>query len=342
MLKFHYLRGSSRHTTTAVLEGLPYDEIDWPVLSKNRLALARLLLERYGPDDVILTDSSGYNALVLAVIKRLRKFRMITRLRGDPMSAAIQLAGWKAHIQKWFLMYLLKTSDLVLFNSHHVREQSKYKFLIDQSAVVYNPLMMDYESIDLEALEQLRSASTRLKILSVTNFDYPEKIRPLAEAVNNWVDQAFFRTNDIEWSIVGDGTLFEEFKKNLNTDIAVDRLTFYGFRDDVAQFYRSHHIFAHMSGFDSLPNVILEAGIHGLPIITIPTSGGTLEAMLDQKTGFVVSTSCAFRRVILAYQASHDLRWRHGKKGRDYIISNFTIKKQQDTMQNILAARMNI
>lgn len=207
--------------------------------------------------------------------------------------------------------------------------------------MVYNPLMIEADGVTLDIVERGRPPSG-FKILSVTNFDYPTKVGPLSHALRHWIDSRFLEENDITWSIVGAGALFERFKDEVDLPSGENRVTFYGFRRDVAEFYKSHHVFAHLSGFDSLPNVALEAAVHGLPIIALPQSGGTLEAMRDGETGRVVSDGEAFRRVILEYRDSPELRREHGRNGRAFILENFTIEQQAAKMAALLAERFGI
>ncbi len=334
MPNLYYLPGTARNTTRVILEGLPFEEIR---TKQRRLDLA-IQLAGLGRNDIVLTDSLGYSTFILALLKLLKGYRTIIRLRGDYFVALelLQSNSIKSRFKQRIMKHILKNSDLVVFNSHHVRKQEAYAFLEGKAEVVHNPLMMNFTSIDLDQLEQKRALSHRLKILSVTNFYYHDKVRPLADALEGWISDEFLQKNNIEWSIVGDGPLLDSFQEQFGGVASGGHISFHGFCQDVSAFYRSHHLFAHMSGFDSFPNVILEASVHGMPVITTPASGGTLEAMCDKETGHIVSDGQSFRRVILDYLDFPKLRRQHGRKGREFILNNFTIKHQREKMEAVL------
>lgn len=68
--------------------------------------------------------------------------------------------------------------------------------------------------------------------------------------------------------IAGIGHLEAELKEQARLSPFADRIVFYGWLDDVASFYQSVDLFVFLSAYESFGNVLPEALLTGLPILT--------------------------------------------------------------------------
>lgn len=341
MSKLFYFRGTKRDTTRVVLTSIEHEEIDIES-QRGLVSLTRKIMSLgIGKGDVTLIDSWGRAALILVLVKKIKGFRTVIRLRGDPYFALEQRERWLLSLKKQMMRFLLRNADVLIFNSRYVKDRSEYREFRNRAEIVYNPLMTSPENVSLDIAEQTRISSKPFRLLSVTNFDYRAKIEPLTHALRHWITQGFLEKNNIEWTIIGDGHHFDDFREEFAKEPVSDRVRIYGYRSSVGEFYESHHVFVHLSGFDSLPNVALEAAIYELPIITVPESGGTLEAMRDGHTGAIVSDNEGFQNAILKYRNAPERRAAHGRNGRDLILSEFTIERQKMKMVDVLKDRFD-
>lgn len=343
MPKLFYFKETRRLTTRAVLASTPHEEIDLTFQRGNVVSRLRQIISLpIEKGDVVLIDSWGYSALVLLLVKNLRGCRTVIRLRGDPYSALEQKAGRKARIKRLVMGFMFRNTDLIVFNSNYVKKRREYRPLQRKSAMIYNPLMIDTTKLTRDASEKERTSAPRFRLLSVTNFGYSDKIAPLLHALRYWVDKDFLEEGNIEWSILGGGHHLSSLRDEFAESSLASRVKIFGYRRDVERFYRSHHVFVHLSGFDSLPNVVLEAAAHNLPVIAVPQGGGTLEAMRDNETGYIVSDKAGFQKAILEYRCSEELRKVHGQNGCRLVLDNFTIERQKANMATLLKRRFGL
>ncbi|HEY7348001.1 MAG TPA: glycosyltransferase [Ktedonobacterales bacterium] len=84
-------------------------------------------------------------------------------------------------------------------------------------------------------------------------------------------------------------------------------------------------VFVLCSRFEGMPNVLLEAGAWGLPLISTPV-GGTVEIVLDEKTGFLtpMGDAPALAERIGALLERPDLAAAFGHAARAHVMNHFS------------------
>lgn len=117
-----------------------------------------------------------------------------------------------------------------------------------------------------------------LKIVMVARFDYPKDHLTLLEA---------FKDLDAELVLVGDGPNLPSVRQRVEQLNISHKVTFLGFRQDIAEILSTVKIFTLISKFEALPCTIIEAMRAGLPVIASDV-GGINEIVLDGKTGYLV------------------------------------------------------
>jgi len=73
---------------------------------------------------------------------------------------------------------------------------------------------------------------------------------------------------DLELHIAGTGHLDDQLRQKARLSPFADRIVFHGWLDDVAIFYQSVDLFVFLSAYESFGNVLPEALLTGLPILT--------------------------------------------------------------------------
>ena len=140
-----------------------------------------------------------------------------------------------------------------------------------------------------------------LTLGSVMRFDNNK--RPLL-----WLDTAaavVSRNNDVRFILVGDGPLFSTAQQYAQTLGIAERVLFVGRSQCVGYWLTHMDAFLLLSEHEGLPNVLIEAQLAGVPVVTTP-AGGAPEAVFDGVTGTVLSSSA---QVIPAAVADVVLRW---------------------------------
>ncbi|MBK8923720.1 MAG: glycosyltransferase family 4 protein [Saprospirales bacterium] len=72
----------------------------------------------------------------------------------------------------------------------------------------------------------------------------------------------------LELHIAGDGMLREQLESQAQSSPYRDRIIFHGWVEDIASFYQSIDLFLFLSAYESFGNVVLEALLTGLPVLT--------------------------------------------------------------------------
>lgn len=227
--------------------------------------------------------------IIARVIKILRpKIRVVIR-----ESSTIANKHGKPEIKDW----KFKIIDMILnfWVDQIVVLSSEMKMLVSR----YQPwhkkkiLIIGNGIVIRDSLEEIKKSNEQKKknieiiILAAASMNYYERaFEYIIEAVH--ILSTELRKN-VKLVFAGDGTLrpmYEEFTHKLNL---VDQITFLGRLDteSLRQQYRQSHVFVMSSTAEGFPNVILEAGSFGLPIITTPVGGAT-DVVIEGETGFFI------------------------------------------------------
>lgn len=92
--------------------------------------------------------------------------------------------------------------------------------------------------------------------------------------------------------LVGDGIEKEKIKRSVAAKKLENRVELAGYQPDPTPFYHSARLFVLPSLSEGLPNVLLEASCHGLPIVAFD-SGGVTEVIRNGQEGRVVGEKTA-------------------------------------------------
>ncbi len=330
MSKFYFIRGINRDTTLSIVR----DVIEEVHEQTGKRALFKFLLKR-GKGDVLIHDNLGWDAMLILMVMWVKRYKLAIRLRGDAVRVLkVGTFGRFYQVQYLITMLVLRSAHLIIFNSQHMQSNPAYSFARGRSFVVYNPLMVETATRSEEDIEELRNSFSELRLLTVTNFNIAPKIAPLELALRDWIDAEFLDKHNITWDIVGSGFAYENFNREFADQY--ERVKLHGFHSEVEQFYHESHVLAYLTGMDAFPNVVLEASFFQLPVITNEDSCGTLEAMSDGTTGFVVNDKASFREAVLKLREDEDLRRRMGSAGKDFVMKNYSIDVQSSLLKKKL------
>jgi glycosyltransferase involved in cell wall biosynthesis len=106
----------------------------------------------------------------------------------------------------------------------------------------------------------------------------------------DWAGQALRTRSDLRFILVGDGPEFETCKQRAAQSDVASRILFVGKTDDVGFWLSKSDAMLLLSRNEGLPNVLIEAQLAGLPVISTP-AGGASETFIDGETGFLLSSA---------------------------------------------------
>ncbi len=132
--------------------------------------------------------------------------------------------------------------------------------------------------------------------------------------------------DDMHLLVIGDGPQRELLERYARQCQVADHVHFLGMRNDVPRLMPHFDVLWLASGFEGLPNVVMEAMAAGVPVVAsdIP---GTRELVVIRETGYLVPVGDRAAYARFAHKILEDpaLQARLGEAGRKRIASEFTV-----------------
>jgi len=129
--------------------------------------------------------------------------------------------------------------------------------------------------------------------------------------------------------LAGDGTERQRIEAVVREKRLAASVRLLGRRNDIPDLYAAADVAVLASTVESLPNFLVEAQWHGLPVIA-RDAGGVAEAIRPGTTGHLIDREdpAAFAAAIRILAADPELRRRMGAAARDFARSAFTPDRQ--------------
>jgi len=315
--------------------------LDWEELrAAGGLAHARFIpalwrLMRAHRGAVVFTDlSSAFLAVILAIAK-VHRARVFLRLRGDPFAETHDQLHFHWQHREW--PQLLRSIVSWLLDDPLFAAVDRFVPVSDwivrrleiqeRASIVRIPI-----AVENFPPRQHRD-SRPLRLLSVTNFNYPQKVATLGRFLETYGE--FLVANEMTVTVAGTGMAWSSFRAH-----HAKCAQFPGFVRDVAGLYAEHDVFVHFSDLDAFPYVVLEAQAAGLPVIVNPACG-MLEQVEDQVTGIFANLDDrpAVEALLLRLRDSVSLRSQLGSQAREAVQKRYALAVIGEELRAILRAR---
>ncbi len=311
--------------------------LDWEELRKSGRGYTRFLPEiwklvRANPDAVVFTDMSSVFLGLILLVANMHGNPVYLRLRGDPFAETRDQLRFHWQQREWpqFLRSLVSwLLDRPLFAAVDrfvpVSDWIVQRLGIQQRASIVR-IPVDIESFPPREHE----ASGTLRLLSVTNFNYPQKVAALGRFLDTC--GPFLATNGITMTVAGAGIAWETFRAR-----HAGHAQFPGFVRDVARLYRDHDAFVHFSDLDAFPYVVLEAQAAGLPVIVNPACG-MLEQVEENVNGFLVKPEdeTVLKPLLLRLRDSAEFRKQLGAQARLSVRERYALATVGEQLRVLL------
>ena len=252
------------------------------------------------------------------------------RLLGIPSVGAVRsdlIYEMKSHRITGSLQISLP--DLLITNSR-IAYQRLLQRGIDQRKVEFVRNVVEVD--DEQSSDQVRPG---LKILFAGRLDENKRPERFVRLASRLTER--YPDHDLQFQIAGDGEKRNELENTARKEMNLgpDRLAFLGDCGRMSDVYRGADILVSTSDREGTPNVVLEAMVHGIPIVATAV-GGTKE-ILNSSRGFLVEPNdeAGLLKATTELIQDRDLRLRLGSEGRRYVTENHSLHNLQGQLNKI-------
>lgn len=315
--------------------------LDWELLrARNRRPYLRFIravahLIKARPGATVFTDMNSAFLAVILLFARLRSSRVVLRLRGDPFAETRDQIRFHREQREWPQLARALVSwvlDRPLFACvDHFVPVSEWIVrrlgIAARSTVIRIPVSLE------NFPPHTHTATTPLRLLAVTNFNYPQKVAAMGRFLDDYGD--FLKTHDIAVTVAGAGIAWETFRTR-----HAAHATFPGFVRDVAGLYAQHDVFVHFSDLDAFPYVVLEAQAAGLPVI-VNRDCGMLEQVEEGVNGHLVDLTdrVGVESLLLRLRDSAALRSEVGTRARESVAQRYNLRAIGEALRPALSTK---
>ncbi|WP_167603341.1 glycosyltransferase family 4 protein [Halorubrum sodomense] len=258
---------------------------------------------------MVLVNRDGPASFITTSISFIFQTPVVIRLGGDP---------WQNHHQKIREYYSKKeclgiAKHLILYSINHLAFRSCSGFIVvsnEMKDIVCNKLgvyesdvQVVHSSVDMSPFfcqnSVLETADIQqyeqYTILTVANLDFYGKYDGICRMLPSIRD--FLQKNkEAKYIIAGSGIYLDKLESEIdriNNSEIKERIELLGYVDNVVNLYEDSDVFVYCSFFDGYPNVILEAQLSGIPVIT-NAKHGMIEQVVHNQDGYLIDEPSEF------------------------------------------------
>jgi glycosyltransferase involved in cell wall biosynthesis len=231
--------------------------------------------------DVVFSTMGHLNLAILAVRPLLSgNPKIIVREANTPSKDITKKKKLFALLYK--LLY--PKADLIIAQCSEMKEDLKEYSNIDESKIryIYNPL--DVENIKNRAKGKNPYDPSKINILSVGRLS-PQKGFDILINAFGLVLKEF---PNAYLTILGEGNLKEELRKQAKELKIGDNISFVGFKDNPYPYYYSADMYVLSSRWEGFPNTLLEALACKTKVIATKCKSGPKEILGENEFGYLV------------------------------------------------------
>ena len=229
-------------------------------------------------------------------------------------------------LYEWLYKRVYKNYDKIICQSNYMQKDliDRYLFPIEKSVVINNPV--DIESIERLSLAELEYPfdSNRFNLLSVG------QLRP--EKRQEHIIRAFAKLGEgYSLTLIGEGDSKERLE-DLAYQLGISKfIRFIGYQANPYSYMKRADILVLSSEYEGFPNVVSEANICGLGVISYKCAGGVAEIIKDGVNGLLVADG-DIEALADGIKRAKKYRFDYSKIGKKYN-KNLIINKYQKILK---------
>jgi glycosyltransferase involved in cell wall biosynthesis len=294
----------------------------WP------LEIARELAQ--DPPDVlhIWLDFANIAGAIAALMVGVRRIVLSTR-NVNPTHFPHMNIRW---FQPWYC-FLASIPDLIFVNNSAAGRDDYARWMdVPDSRfhVIHNGI--DTERYRLVAKDQIAAFRDELGLSSADRiiagvFRLADEKRPMMFL--DVVESVMATRPGVHAVILGAGPMEADVRSRVQRSLFRDRIHLIPPRGDTPPVYSASSVLLQTSVVEGTPNTLLEAQSVGCPVVTTP-AGGAVEALLENRTGFVADSVMNLADRVGAIVDDSSLRAALSAEGRPFIEKCFSLSRMID------------
>lgn len=189
-------------------------------------------------------------------------------------------------IKRKILYRVLSCSDAIVCQSDGMLKKLSKVFNNSKLIRIYNPVDDNTASGEnaFSKRLKLRPKSGPIRLLFVGRFTRQKNM----EHILLIATELEKRGVPFLWTLVGDGELFELFKRDISNIKMEHRFKIVGAQRNISTYYEEADITTLVSHYEGLPNVLLESISHNVPCVSYNCPTGPSEIIIDGVNGMLV------------------------------------------------------
>jgi len=323
--------------------------------------LGRLFIKagKFKPDLIIAVEADviGFSAILLnklmfrnrpvvlrsggdSISPRLASFREFLASRGK-RSFRETLQFHKDRILHALSMYVhAKCSHFIVVNNSYAHELHE-SITLKKRKVFIVPQCRSVERLNRP---KKWARNDGIHVLTVTNLRFEGKYRGLLELLHylqRYASEGYLENRKCVFQICGGGSYYNRLLEHVNTIPDRDnnlRILCQGYVRKLNPYYSSADLFIYASYFDALPNVLLEAQAHGMPIL-VNDYQPFQEFLTDHWNALFYRSGDFedFRLKLHELMTDSNLRTRLSANGRRNILENYSAEKIAVELERVIS-----
>lgn len=259
--------------------------------------------------DVIITDTPGVGILKGWIAKKINSVPLIYRMRGNYWQE-VESEGKLSKLREFIASkFIFKLCDGVIPLSYYLKKEFQRRVDFENVAVVR--LAKDV------GLFKLKRDKESFNIVTLTNFNYFEKIKPIFDYLS--IVNEILENFNGKWYVGGKGKYVKIFQETVEK---YENVEYCGYVSP-PEFLKRGSIMLYFSEFEGgVPNAVLEGMAAALPVIV-----NDFEPLKEIENVIVIKSKEELVKWLCVLYENPAMRKKFGLKGRMAVEKRYNMKK---------------
>ena len=251
-------------------------------LKKDRvlfsLSAIKSIVKNFRPD--IIFSTANHLNLYLAIFRNQfnKKIKFIAR-EASIVSINIKQAKMPA-LYSWLIKKYYNRFDSIICQSAFMQQDlvNNYQIQVDKTVVIYNST----EEVTGNTMQPIVQGAPKVyKLITVARLSEEKGLDRLIHAVG-------LLSIPFTYYIIGGGNKKHELQMLIDNLQLMDRVFLTGQKSNPFNGMEDADLFLMGSYYEGFPNVLLEAGAHGIPVVAFNVPGGIAEIITANENGLLI------------------------------------------------------